>query len=241
MGEIISGSFSGAFPLLRARPIPYIVLIVLGALVGLGMPALAAWFATLPPTPGQTGGSLTPAQVAPLLALYPALFLGSIAQYFIIPAAMRTVKPEFGMTIGRLFGLLGMAVAVAIAVELGFFLFIVPGVWFAVKWSQYIWTFLMNDREDPLDESWRITTGHFWETFGFLFLIGMIASVLVFVVMGVIAGLSALLPQGGVVFVPIGLAIYIYAVAFVTLAQLRWMLYLRTRAGAALGAAVATV
>jgi hypothetical protein len=240
MGEIISGSFSGAFPLLRARPIAYIVLIVLGALIGLGMPALTAWFATLPATPGQTN-SLTPAQIAPLLALYPALFLGAIAQYFIIPAAMRTVKPEFGMTIGRFFGLLGMAFAVAIAVELGFFLFIVPGVWFAIKWSQYIWTFLMNDREDPLDESWRITTGHFWETFGFLFLIGIITSVLMFVVMGVIAGLSALLPQAGVVFVPIGLAIYIYAVAFVTLAQLRWMLYLRTRAEATLTAAVATV
>jgi hypothetical protein len=230
MGQIISSSFSGALPLLKSRGHVYVILLLVAAAAGFGLQFLTPMFDA-----ASTTGNMSPQMVHTLLSLYgsfyPALILAGISTYFIIPSAIRTIQPAFGMTIGRFFGLLGTGYAVVLAAEIGLFLLIVPGFWFGVKWSQYIWTYLMRDGEDPLDESWRITTGQFWETFGFFIVIGFIEVVILGVCLGIVAGLAYAMPQGAVVWCPLAFLACLFVVSFAVLAQLRWMLQLRERAG----------
>lgn len=236
MGQIISSSFSDAIPLLKPRTIVYVILLLFAAGAGFGLQYLTPMFDT-----ASTTGNMSPQMLHALVSLYgsfyPAIVLAAVAVYFIIPSAMRTVRPGFGMTIGRFFGLLGMGYAVVLAAEIGLILLIVPGFWFGVKWSQYIWTYLMRDSDDPLDESWRITTGRFWETFGFFIVIAIIEVIILVVVVGIAAGLSYALPQGSVVWSPLAFLGCLFAMSFAVLAQLRWMLRLRERAGTPAAAA----
>jgi hypothetical protein len=194
IGEIIDRAFRDALPVMRSRTPVYGVLAAIAALGGLFLPFAHAM--------GSTPVEGTRLQ----LALQPPNVLGAIAIFFVIPTVARTVRPEFRMTVGRVFGLIGIAIAIGVVVEVGFLLLIVPGVYMAVKWSQAQWAYLLGEGKNPFGESFEMTKGHFWHTLGFSILLALAA---------------------GVVLAPIALLGYIFAVHVAQLGSMRWMLALR--------------
>jgi len=235
MGQIIQSAFSEALPLIRSRIGVYVVMAILCAIAGLTLPFIPA--SVVAPADAQNAaGSQVPLRL--FVALYASEILGALSIFFILPAAIRTVRPGFKMTLGRLVGLVGLGYGVAIAVMFALVLLVVPAFWLAVKWSQYTWTYLIGEGNDPLDESWHMTTGRFWQTFGFFILVAIVALIPIVIVMGgavVLAGFVA--PMLGVVLVPIAYLGYVFALSFEMLAQMRWMLHLRERSKAAVSTA----
>ena len=166
MVGIVQGAFVGAWPIMRSRISVYGVLAAIGALAGLSVP-----FVHLADPNAQEQWQVQ-------MAVQPANLLGAIATFFAIPAIVRTARPEFRLTFMRILGMLGIGLAIGVVGEIGFFLLIVPGVLIFVKWSQATWTYLLGDGKNPFGESWEITTGHFWETLGFFFLLELLLTVL---------------------------------------------------------------
>ncbi len=225
MGEIIGGAFNDAFPLMRSRIGVYTVMLALCALVGLALPL------TPNVIPESMAANMPPARL--MMALYAPILVGAIAVFFILPAVIRTARPEFRMTLGRIFGVIGLRYGVGVGVALGFILFVIPGFWFAIRWSQYIWTFLLSEGKDPLDESWEITEGQYWPTFGFLILIGICAAIpFVIVMLGAAALAGFVAPQLGVVLLPISFLGFLYSIHVALIGGMRWALRLRERAHA---------
>lgn len=131
------------------------------------------------------------------------------------------------MTFVRILGMIGIGIAVGVVSEIGFFFLIVPGVLMFVKWSQATWAYLLGDGKNPFGESWEITTGHFWETLGFFFLLEVLLTVLLAVGFFLPAAVAMFVPVLAVVLVPIAFLAYVFASHVALLGQMRWMLELR--------------
>ena len=215
MAEIVSAAFRDAITLIRSRIMVYGVFAGLCVLGGFWLPLIHG-------VGEQPALSLRLSAAIDMVSL-----LGGIASFFIFADAARTVRPEFKMTFLKVLGIIGIALAIIICVEIGLFLFVVPGVFLVVKWSQAIWVYLLDDGKNPFGESWQITTGQFWPTLGFLTLIwlaNLIPFLFGFFLPAFIAGE---VPIIGFLFLPIAFCGYTYAIAVTALAQLRWMLQLR--------------
>jgi hypothetical protein len=98
---------------------------------------------------------------------------------------------------------------------------------FCVKWSQATWTYLLSDGENPFGESWELTTGHFWETLGFMTLLALLLTVVLAVGFFLPAAIAIFVPVLAVLLAPIALLGYVFADHVAFLAQMRWMLELR--------------
>jgi hypothetical protein len=215
MVGIIQGAFADAWPIMRSRISVYGLLAAIAALAGLSVP-----FVHLADPNAQEQWQVQ-------MAVQPANILGAIAIFFAVPAALRTVRPEFEMTFIRILAMMGIGIVIGVVSELGFFLLIVPGVLMFVKWSQATWVYLLGDGKNPFGESWEITTGHFWETFGFFFLLELVLTILLIVGYFLPAVIAIFVPVLSVVFVPIALLAYVFTSHVALLAQMRWMLELR--------------
>lgn len=160
-------------------------------------------------------------------AIQPANALGAIAMFFAIPAAARTVRPEFDMSFGRILGLIGVGLVVGVVAEIGIFLLVAPGIWVLGKWYLATWCYLLSDGKNPFGESWEITTGFFWETFGFAILLSMLVTVTLLVGFFLPVAIAIFVPLLAVVLCPLALLGYVFANHVTALAQMRWMLALR--------------
>lgn len=212
----IEGAFRDAWPLMRSRMNVY------GAMAGIcglvGLLAIAAYF---------TPDAQRAIQIRVQLAIQPADALGAIAMFFAIPAAVRTVRPEFSMTFGRVLGLMGVGLVVGIVCEAGLVLLIAPGIWFLGKWYLATWCYLLGDGKNPFGESWEITTGFFWETFGFAILLSMLVTVTLLVGFFLPIGIAIFVPALAFVLCPLAFLAYVFVNHVTALAQMRWMLALR--------------
>ncbi len=166
------------------------------------------------------------------LALQPANLAGAIAVCFIIPAGVRTVRPDFAMTVGRAFGVVGIAIVTGAATEVGLLLLVVPGIWFGVKWSLTTWTYLLSDGKNPFGESWEITTGHFWETLAYAVLMSILLGIVLSLGFFLPVFLAYLVPVLAVLLAPIAFFGYLFANHVALLGQMRFMLELRRLAAA---------
>jgi hypothetical protein len=223
MVDIIQGAFSDAVSLLKTRRTLYIVLGLLCAVAGFFLP-------TVPMEWAVEGTSQT--QMPRLEVAYdvPAM-LGGFAVFFIYPSVARTVRPEFRMTVGRFFGVIGVSLVVGIVCVLGFVAFIIPGFWIAIKWSLCIWTYLLSEGKNPFGESWEITTGQFWETFGFSLLLQLATGIPMSIALFAILMLALIVPVLGAVLLPMAFVVLVYTTNVILLGQMRWMLRLRERVG----------
>jgi hypothetical protein len=215
MVQIVQRAFADAWPIMRSRISVYAVLAAIAALAGLSVP-----FVHLADPNAQEQWQVQ-------MAVQPANILGAIATFFAVPAVVRTARPEFWLTFGRILGMMGIGIAIGVVSEIGFFLLIVPGVLIFVKWSQATWTYLLSDGKNPFGESWEITTGHFWETFGFFFLLELVLTILLIVGYFLPAAIAIFVPVLSVVLVPIAFLAYVFTSHVALLAQMRWMLELR--------------
>ena len=228
IGGTIDRAFRDALPLMRTRTRVYAVLAVLAAVCGISVP-----FA-------QAVGNLPVDAVRLELFLQPTNILGAIAMFFVLPAVARTVRPEFVMTVGRVFGIIGVLIALGVVVDIGLILLIVPGVYMLVKWSQTVWTYVLGEGKNPFGESFEITKGHFWHTLGFAFLLGIAVIVPLAVVLVCAAVIAGAVPFLAVVLSPIAFLAYVFVIHVLRLGEMRWMLALRElHPGATVGSAVA--
>jgi len=220
--DVISSAFNDALPLLRSRIRVYGVLAALCAVGG-----ILLLFVNVPP-PDPANPNAPPAWLYryDLAANIPNVF-GFIAFFFALPAVVRTERPDFRMTAGWFFGFIGIAIAIGIVVELGFILFVIPGIFIFVKWSQAIWCYFLSEGRNPFGESWEITKGHFWPTLGFLILLGLATGVPMVVLFFGAVVLATALPLLGFLCLPIAFFVYVYVLHVTFLGQIRWMLQLR--------------
>jgi hypothetical protein len=214
--RLIEGAFRDAWPLMKSRMKVYWILAGICALASL--PAMLAYF-----TPNAQAAW----QIRIQAAIQPAEALGSIAIFFVIPAVTRTVRPEFAMTFGRILAVFGIGLAIGVVGEIGIFLLIVPGVWILVKWYLATWCYLLSDGKNPFGESWEITTGRFWETFGFSILLSMLVLVALLVGFFLPVAIAVFVPALAVVLGPLAFFAFVFANHVTLLAQMRWMLALR--------------
>lgn len=217
MPSIVEGAFRDSLPLLRSRLTVYGILAILCAIGGVVVPFVH-------------GTDKMPTELLRLqIAVQSPNLCGAIAIFFIFPAVVRTVRPEFRMTVGRFFALIGIGLVVEICTAIAGLFLALPGLWIAVKWSQVYWTYLLGEGENPFAESWRITTGQFWETLGFLILLGIAVAIPVAVVFLGAGAVAAFVPALAIALMPVAFFGYVFALHASLLGQMRWMLRLRGR------------
>lgn len=150
-----------------------------------------------------------------------------VATFFIFPAAARTVRPEFRMTFGRVLGVLGVGIAIDVVATVGLLLLIWPGIWILVKWSQATWAYLLSDGENPFKESWQLTNGWFWQTFGFFMILWVLLSAVISVAAYIPLAIAFLVPVLGIVAIPVAVGGVVFALHISLLGWMRWLLALR--------------
>jgi|GEM_PF-3595512 len=256
MGQIIQSAFADAWPLFTSRKIVYLILMVIAAL---------CWVLALNLPPAVSGpyGAMTDPRLG--FALDVVSVLGGLAAWFAIPAAVRTIQPSFAMTVGRVFGIIGLGIVIAIVVGggmgilygLAFWLFfkssaattffgalcivaaLIYVFWIGIRWSQVVWAYLLGEPLNPFAASWRLTAGRFWQTFVFLIALSILATIVLGIVFAIVGGIAFVLPVVGFVIVPLGLAVYIWLINVVYLAEVRWFVRLRELASAGAGTTAA--
>jgi hypothetical protein len=223
IGETIAGAFRDALPLMRSRQTVYAVLAVLCALGGLGVPLVHGFGVN---RSGQNMDFMVRLQ----LAFQAPNLIGALAAIFVVlPTVARTANPAFRLTPGKFFGMIGVAIVVGVASQVGFILLIVPGVYVAVKLSQSVWAFLLSEGKNPWGESWAITIGSFWTTFGFAIALGF-ATIVPLLGYFCAAVLAIAVPLLAFVLLPVAFLCYVYTYHVALLGQMRWMVALRASA-----------
>ena len=145
----------------------------------------------------------------------------AVALFFILADAVRTERTEFTMRAGTLVVWVAMSWLYLASVAAGIALFVLPGVYFAVKlvpWTAY---YLLGD-EDPLAHTLRDTTGHFWETLAILVVMWLVVQLPLVAVGLVGVFLVASLPAAAIVAAPLVLLVGYYVL---TVASLSWIHY----------------
>jgi hypothetical protein len=214
--SVLTSTLRDAWPLMRSRIELYIVLAMLSTAAFLA----GNYFAYLGGPEGAPGIRLN--------ALVQPLDISVIvATFFIFPAAARTVRPEFRMTAGRVLGVFGVGIVVDVVATIGLFLLIWPGVWILVKWSQATWAYLLSDGENPFNESWQLTNGWFWQTFGFFMILWVLLSAVISVTAYLPLALAFFVPVLGLVAIPVAVGGMVLALHISLLGWMRWLLALR--------------
>jgi hypothetical protein len=223
IGETIGFAYRNAWPTLVSRRTVYTVLAAICALAGIGLPFVHGMGVS------PNGLNFDFSTRLQLAVQTPNLLGGLAALFVVVPTVARVANPAFRMTAGKFFGMIGVAIVVAIATELGFVLLIVPGVYLAVKLSQAVWAFLVIDGKNPWAESWAITKGSFWHTLLFLIAAGF-AGALPLVGFFVAAPLAAAVPVLGFALLPAAFVCFVFSYHVLLLAQIFWMTGLRSAA-----------
>jgi hypothetical protein len=145
------------------------------------------------------------------------------AAFFALASAVRTVKPDFRMTPGRFFGVIGWSLFSAVMILGGLILLIVPGLYLIVRVSLAPYFYLLDGgQESPVKESLARTRGHFWLTALVLFAVALATQVVAYVA-GAMVGLLALIaPVAALVAVPLMFIAVLASVQFSYNAYARW-------------------
>jgi hypothetical protein len=260
MGQIISSSFSDAWPLLVKYKTVYLILGALAALEGLIFAVNPSVYTS---GPASQLASAPPAVAEVIVGAYGIGAAGGIAVWFALAEVVRTIDPAFRMTVGRFFGLIGIGIVIAIVIGIGsgipygiaFSLFFVAlgqgtgaqgqttslvgilliafavlfAFWISMKWSQVTWAYLLGDPPNPFTASWRATNGRFWQTLGFMIVLGILSAIILEVPGGILLWIATFAPFIGIVVFPAVFALYVWVVCFAYLAEARWYLHLRSR------------
>jgi fumarate reductase subunit D len=156
--------------------------------------------------PNQLGGDFeSSAGVAQsIIAFIISVILYFVGQAVILYAAFQAMRGRdviIGDAIGRAFSrflsLLGISILVGLGVAIGFMLLIVPGIILALRWAVAVPACVVENK-GPLESMRRsaeLTKGHRWKVFGIWVLIAIVA-IIILIIVGVFAGLGAVVAQG---------------------------------------------
>jgi hypothetical protein len=97
------------------------------------------------------------------------------------------VKASYGYAFSRLWGLIGLALLIAVLVGIGFILLIIPGIIVAVFLSMAIPAFIVERREvtDSISRSWELVSGSWWHVFGVIVVAGLLAGIVTGILNGI--------------------------------------------------------
>jgi hypothetical protein len=90
------------------------------------------------------------------------------------------VKGSYQYAFSRLWGLIGLALLIAVVVGVGFLLLFIPGVIFAVFLAVAVPAFIIERLgvTESMSRSWQLVSGSWWHVFGVIVVAGLIAGVI---------------------------------------------------------------
>lgn len=154
-------------------------------------------------------------------SFYYVIILSVVLSYFGLAAAVRTLRPDFRLTIGRFFAVLLYGLTVGIAIEIAAFFLIIPAIWVGAKLSLAIPMYLLYP-DEVLGKTWSATTYRFWPTLGLVILTAIITAVLAGIATLVVVEIIMVLPPTAIVLAPLALLVFAFAQQFHWLALVRW-------------------
>lgn len=211
--DVVASALIDALPFARRLRTPLIVLAIL-YVIGL---ALSAAF---PPSAGTPTSTSTDSIQISYSTSGGSVAVG-ILSFFVLAEAVRTILPEFRMTVGRFFSLIGWALLVGLCIGAGFIALIVPGVWLLGRLMPATYIVLLRPSANPLKTAWHATKGRFWQTLGLMLLVGFAGGVIgsTAAAFNAVAGIWAPL---ALLVGPVAFALQAFATIFATLAYVRW-------------------
>lgn len=147
--------------------------------------------------------------------------LFSVISYFAIAAAIRTLRADFRMTSAVWFRMFGFNLLAALLSNLASLAFVIPGLWVGVKLSLTPYAYCLDPQSDQIARTWRMTTGHYWETFSIV----MICAVIIMIPLGIALAIAAVwspTPLLGIVLFAICLTAFVWGLHVQALAMTRW-------------------
>lgn len=213
IGETLSSSFRDGTAVAKTNLIPGLLLVVAGTILVYLLVSSGAFQI------GSTAQAAMPPAFPALIAATDLLVV--IVSYYAIAAAMRTVHPDYRMTVGQFFGILGYALLVSLLTCIAGIFFVIPAYWVGVKLSVTPYTYALG-ANDPLKTTWNMTTGYYWQTFGMFLLAGICIGAIAWVVFFICFFLGGRIPMSAIVLGPLAIAILVWLVHVQALVYVRW-------------------
>ena len=108
------------------------------------------------------------------------------------------IKPQdlLERVIPNILGLMALYIIIGVATIIGFFVFILPGIYLAIRLSLSFPIYIIEDVSigEAINRSWELISGYWWFTFGLMFVMGIIAymiSSVITVPIMIIVGISS--------------------------------------------------
>lgn len=216
--SVFSGSAHDAWTLLVARK-NLVLTMLIGLAVVTAIAGLAGGWNFGFNVEGAKAGTFPPSAYLADAAYYLAVM---VLAFFALADSVRTVRPDFTLTFGGVLGLLGWSLVVGVIVDIGFLLFVIPGLYFFVKLSQAVYAYFLRPGENPVGRSWEATNGHFWQTAGFYLLISIFIGIGMMLPFYIAFGGIYLFPPAAIVLIPFVFGIWGFMVYFNQLIHVRW-------------------
>lgn len=225
--QILSSSFQDAFALAKKNAIVAFVALALALIAAIAVVA-SGW---------RPVGTVFPIALEAWIA--PLYFVLVALSYYALAAAVRTVNPEYRMTVAQFFGFLGYGLLAGLLTGIAGIFLIVPAYWIGVKIMLTPYTYIVTDGEPgALKRTWDMTTGYYWQTVGMMLLAGLCVGVIGYAAFFVCGLVTYLAPIGLLVFVPIAVAVLIWLMHVQALVYIRWTNGLLPRANTPQGVPV---
>lgn len=219
ISQILSSSFHDAFALAKKNAIVAFVALAVALIAAIAV-VVSGW---------RPVGTVFPVALEAWIA--PLYLMILVASYYALAAAVRTINPEYRMTVGQFFGFLGYSLLVGLLTAIAGIFLIVPAYWIGVKIMLTPYTYIVTDgAPGALRRTWDMTTGYYWQTVGMTLLAGLCVGVTCYAVFFICGLATYLAPVGLLVFAPIAVAVLIWLMHVQALVYVRWTNSLLPRA-----------
>lgn len=219
--QTLSSSFQDGFALTKKNTSVVIITLILGVIAAIAV-IVSGW---------RPNSAVFPVALEAWIA--PAYFALLVVSYYALAAAVRTINPEYRMTVGQFFGFLGYSLLVGLLTAVAGIVFIIPAYWVGVKILLTPYTYIVTNGEPgALKRTWHMTTGYYWQTVGMMLLAGICVGVIAYAAF-LLCGLATYAaPISAIVFGPLALAVMMWLMHVQALVWVRWTNGLLPRANA---------
>lgn len=223
--QTLSSSFRDAWSLTQKNVVPAGILIALGLVA-----SCVLLFTGVLHAIASAPGGVAPVPPGPLALLIALDELVVVVSMYALAAAVRTINPEFRLTVGRFFGMLGcmlLVMLLTMAAGIG----LVTAYWVGVKLLLTPYTYAVTDgAPGALKTTWNMTTGYYWQTVGMLLLAGLCIGVLMDAAIFLAVFAVNAIPASIIVLGPLALAVLVWLMHVAALVYVRWVHGLLPRA-----------
>jgi hypothetical protein len=209
--QTLASSFRDAFPLAKKNAVVVAIALVLAVIAATAV-LVSGW---------RPAGTAFPVVLEAWIA--PVYFMLLVVSYYALAAGVRTINPEYRMTVGQFFGFLGYSLLVGLLTAIAGVFLIVPAYWIGVKIMLAPYAYIVeNGAPGTLKRTWDMTTGYYWQTVGMMLLSGFCVAVICYAAFFICGIATYAAPVGLLVFGPLAIAIVIWLVHVQALVYVRW-------------------